>query len=125
MAFTISFGSVIWFLEIALIRACKLVILNVFKVGNSAGASAVGRMLWLPTTFFWAFMGFKMARGTVKLFNQRRGFGFITSEGSDFFFHFKDIKTPNMKVLKNGESVEFVASQGPKGKIAKEVVLVT
>jgi CspA family cold shock protein len=60
--------------------------------------------------------------GTVKWFNDEKGFGFITPEsGDDLFVHFKAIKSDGFKSLKEGQKVSFVATQGSKGMQAEEV----
>ena len=63
-----------------------------------------------------------MARGTVKWFNEAKGFGFISqSEGEDVFVHFSAIQGDGFKTLAEGEQVEFEVSQGPKGLQAANV----
>lgn len=64
-----------------------------------------------------------MQRGTVKWFNDGKGFGFIASEGSDYFVHFKEIQGQGFKTLKEGDRVTFVAGDSPKGSVAKNVQL--
>lgn len=60
--------------------------------------------------------------GTVKWFNDEKGFGFITpTSGDDLFVHFKAIKSDGFKSLKEGQKVSFVATQGSKGMQAEEV----
>jgi CspA family cold shock protein len=58
--------------------------------------------------------------GTVKWFNEEKGFGFIT-RGPDLFVHFKSIQGNGFKSLKEGQKVTFIAVQGPKGMQADEV----
>ena len=61
--------------------------------------------------------------GTVKWFNDEKGFGFITPEsGPDLFVHFRAIQSTGYKSLKEGQKVTFVAVQGIKGLQADEVV---
>ena len=61
-----------------------------------------------------------MATGTVKWFNDAKGFGFITPDGGgeDLFAHFSAINMPGFKTLKEGQKVSFEVTQGPKGKQA-------
>lgn len=66
-----------------------------------------------------------MARGTVKWFNDTKGFGFIQQEsGEDVFVHYTSIGGDGFKTLKEGEEVEFEITQGPKGPQASDVVKV-
>jgi CspA family cold shock protein len=62
--------------------------------------------------------------GTVKWFNDAKGFGFITPEsGPDLFVHFRAIQGTGFKSLAEGQRVSFVAVQGQKGMQADEVQL--
>ncbi len=66
-----------------------------------------------------------MARGRVKWFNEKKGFGFISREGgNDVFVHFSAIKSDGFKSLNEGDEVEFEVSQGPKGPQATNVTVV-
>ena len=64
-----------------------------------------------------------MATGTVKWFNDAKGFGFITPDdgGEDLFAHFSAIKMDGFKTLKEGQKVSFEVTQGPKGKQASNI----
>ena len=64
-----------------------------------------------------------MATGTVKWFNDAKGFGFITpNDGSvDLFAHFSAINMNGFKSLKEGQQVTFDVVQGPKGKQAANI----
>ena len=63
-----------------------------------------------------------MASGTVKWFNEAKGFGFISQEGGeDVFVHFSAIQAQGFKSLAEGDKVEFEVSRGPKGLQAANV----
>ena len=64
-----------------------------------------------------------MAIGTVKWFNDAKGFGFVTPEdgSKDLFAHFSEIQGSGFKSLTEGQRVEFVAKQGAKGPQATEI----
>ena len=63
-----------------------------------------------------------MEKGTVKWFNNAKGYGFITREnGEDLFVHFKSIVGEGYKTLKQGEKVQFEVEQGQKGLQAMNV----
>lgn len=64
-----------------------------------------------------------MATGTVKWFNDAKGFGFITPDegGEDLFAHFSAIQMNGFKTLKEGQKVSFEVVQGPKGKQASNI----
>ena len=64
-----------------------------------------------------------MTTGTVKWFNESKGFGFITPAdgGKDVFVHFSEIQAEGFKVLTEGQSVTFIVENGPKGPQATRV----
>lgn len=63
-----------------------------------------------------------MSKGTVKWFNDSKGYGFITAEtGEDVFVHHSAISGDGFKTLAEGQSVEFDIENGPKGQQAKNV----
>jgi CspA family cold shock protein len=64
-----------------------------------------------------------MAQGTVKWFNESKGYGFITPEGGgkDLFAHFSEIQSSGFKTLQEGQRVEFTVSQGAKGPQATQI----
>lgn len=61
--------------------------------------------------------------GTVKWFNETKGFGFITPDGGgeDLFAHFREIQGSGFKTLKEGQKVEFTSQRGPKGMQAAAI----
>jgi len=63
-----------------------------------------------------------VTQGTVKWFNEAKGFGFIQQEsGDDVFVHFSAIQGDGFKTLADGDKVEFEVTQGPKGPAAANV----
>lgn len=63
-----------------------------------------------------------MTNGTVKWFNESKGYGFITQEaGGDVFVHFSAIQGDGFKTLAEGDTVEFEVVKGPKGPQAASV----
>jgi len=63
-----------------------------------------------------------VALGTVKWFNEAKGFGFISQEGGeDVFVHFSAIQGDGFRTLAEGERVEFEITKGPKGLQASNV----
>jgi len=63
-----------------------------------------------------------MPKGTVKWFNDQKGYGFIVQEeGPDVFVHFSAIQNEGFKTLSEGQSVEFEVVDGPKGPQASNV----
>ena len=68
-----------------------------------------------------------MSTGTVKKFNAKKGYGFITADGEnneDLFVHFSAIEMEGFKVLKEGQRVSFTLSQTHKGAQATEVKVI-
>jgi len=64
-----------------------------------------------------------MANGTVKWFNETKGFGFISQEsGPDVFAHYSEIAGDGFKTLAEGDKVTFEITDGPKGPKATNIV---
>ena len=63
-------------------------------------------------------------KGTVKWFNESKGYGFLSQpEGDDIFVHYTAIQGTGFRTLKEGSEVEFVVENGPKGLQASNVVI--
>lgn len=63
-----------------------------------------------------------MVKGTVKWFNDKKGYGFLSREdGDDVFVHFSNIEGEGFKTLREGDAVEFEVQDGPKGPQAVNV----
>ena len=64
--------------------------------------------------------------GTVKLFNEAKGFGFIEQEsGPDVFAHFSAIAAEGFKTLMEGQKVEFTVTEGQKGPQAENITVIS
>ena len=65
-----------------------------------------------------------MAKGVVKWFNEKKGYGFLSQEdGDDVFVHYTSIKGDGFKTLKEGDAVDFEVQEGPKGPQAVNVLV--
>lgn len=67
-----------------------------------------------------------MNTGTVKFFDAKKGFGFITPDdgGKDLFVHFSAIQSKGFKELREGQKVSYVPTKGPKGDQATDVQII-
>ncbi len=66
-----------------------------------------------------------MAEGTVKWFNEKKGYGFIEQDGEgDLFVHYSAITMPGFKTLKEGDRVSFDVEQTDRGRSAKNVRII-
>jgi CspA family cold shock protein len=70
--------------------------------------------------------GVAMAQGTVKWFNDAKGYGFISraNDGRDVFVHYSSIQGEGFRTLNQGQEVEYEEAQGPKGLFAARVLKV-
>lgn len=66
-----------------------------------------------------------MREGSVKWFNDAKGFGFITSEGVDYFVHYSSLAMDGFRKLSEGQTVRFEAREGEKGWSAHGVQVVS
>jgi len=86
------------------------------------GPKAITTYLSLKEERRWVVV----AKGRVKWFNEKKGYGFISrDDGNDVFVHFSAIKRDGFKSLYEGDEVEFEVSEGPKGPQATNVVVVS
>jgi cold shock protein len=72
---------------------------------------------------FFSFQESSMSTGTVKWFNESKGFGFISPDdgGDDLFAHFSAIQARGFKTLRENQKVSFDVAVGPKGKQATNI----
>ena len=99
---------------------------NFRSAPNASGQAALGEFGGLCSevlNYCCLQKGSEMAKGTVKWFNDQKGFGFITPDdgGKDLFVHHTAIQSGGFKSLKEGEKVEYEAQQGQKGPQAVNV----
>lgn len=60
--------------------------------------------------------------GTVKWFNEKKGFGFLVgADGTDLFVHYSEIRVDGFKTLREGQAVQYEPGQGERGPVAKSV----
>ena len=77
---------------------------------------------WIVTVTFFIYFGGNKMKGTVKWFNNQKGYGFISDEeGNDVFVHFSGLVMEGFKSLDEGQEVEFDVVQGAKGPQATNV----
>lgn len=100
-----------------------LTTLSAFLIG--VGSAWLGhRMLDLPGADRVTASEEKRELGTVKWFNASKGFGFITRDsGDDVFVHFRSIRGKGHRVLRDGQRVNFLVSEGAKGLQAEDVAV--
>jgi CspA family cold shock protein len=82
------------------------------------------RCVAAPGAYFqYSLLEEKMSTGTVKWFNDAKGFGFITPDdgGEDLFAHFSEVQASGFKSLQEGQKVTFEVKQGPKGQQAANI----
>jgi len=65
-----------------------------------------------------------LEQGTVKWFDEKKGFGFIENQSGQYFVHFSEIQSSGFKVLNKDDHVQFEIGSGPKGAAAKNVSLI-
>jgi CspA family cold shock protein len=91
----------------------------------SAGGTILSGDLKFGTKRIFRKEGATMANGTVKWFNEKKGYGFIEQEdGPDVFVHFSGIDADGFKTLNEGDRVTFSVEQGKKGPSAVNVKVV-
>ena len=79
-------------------------------------------MIYTRDTYFIFLEDFYMNKGTVKWFNNQKGFGFICDEqGNDIFVHYSGLNMQGFKALEEGQKVEFDIVDGSKGPQATNV----
>ena len=92
------------------------------KQMGSAGLQAVWTSDLYPTEINSNKESSKMEQGTVKWFNDAKGFGFISRQnGEDVFVHYSAISSSGFKSLQEGQAVQFNVVKGPKGWQASDV----
>ena len=90
--------------------------------GPSGRGAAAAKGGVTGTERFWQNERIPVNTGTVKWFNEAKGFGFIAqSEGDDVFVHYSAIEGEGFKSLADGDRVEFEVTNGPKGLSAANV----
>lgn len=77
----------------------------------------------LPRGFHLKDIDMTTQTGTVKWFNESKGYGFITPDdgGKDLFAHFREIQSTGYKTLAENDRVQFTVTQGPKGPQASTI----
>jgi CspA family cold shock protein len=88
-----------------------------FCIVKRAGDDALGTRLRRPAR--------SMVQGTVKWFNESKGFGFLSQEGGpDVFVHHSEIRADGYRTLNEGDKVQFEIADSPKGPRAANVTVV-
>jgi len=89
---------------------------------GSAIASALSSAAILPQQKFKTETGNQLEQGTVKWFNDAKGYGFLSRQsGDDVFVHFSAIQSNGFRSLQEGQAVQFDVVKGPKGFQAENV----
>jgi CspA family cold shock protein len=108
----------------AIFKAKQLLVRYLQSCGTSSDPAALSFAPAGAIPFFYFFQDTQdMATGTVKWFNDAKGFGFVTPEngGKDLFAHFSAIQGQGFKSLKEGQRVTFDVTTGPKGDQASNI----
>ena len=99
------------------------IVTKVFVDEKAAKTSGFAAFIILPATALISRRNASMPNGTVKWFNDSKGYGFITTdEGQDIFVHYSAVQGEGFKSLAEGDSVSFDVEKGPKGDQAVNVV---
>ena len=102
---------------------CKWHIYYTFHNSKATGVTPLVAFFYCFTFFLLEGVIFSMPSGTVKWFNDKKGFGFISQdEGDDVFVHHTSIQGEGFKTLAEGEKVEFELVEDQKGFKASNVV---
>ena len=94
-----------------------------FTFSNECDIIHLLRQNVAQTLFYFIYGGIIMSKGTVKWFNNQKGYGFISDEsGKDVFVHYSGLNMDGFKSLEEGAEVEFDVVEGEKGPQATNVV---
>ena len=109
------------------INMCYSALIDFGRSNNGGGQRSAGLLAFTARVLSQYLKDVFMAKGKVKWFNDAKGFGFITPDdgGEDLFAHFSAITMAGFKTLKEGQEVSFEVTQGPKGKQASNIQVVS